>query len=316
MQINQYPNEAVSLVGTDLFDIDKDMGAGVWLSHKLKFSTLITEIGANSTFGENIGNTNLVLTNNRVLDCATNLFWWKNVSTFTAESGSSPSLGNASFNWIGYGTTVSDITHRLQSSAGVTQEWYGDNSSRMYGGLQVDGNIGVGTASVSGRRIYGIDSGSDIGVYMQTNNGIAGYFNSTNYRGIEVVGKQYGAVINNVSGDHCLIAAHDYALFAQGTNYGVFGSSQSGVAGMFTTSSGLAIQAEGKVFARSVGFGEATDASAILQVGSTSQGFAPPRMTYAQMSAIPSPMIGLMVYATDSVEGLYVNTSGGWTLIS
>jgi hypothetical protein len=59
--------------------------------------------------------------------------------------------------------------------------------------------------------------------------------------------------------------------------------------------------------------GTTTDiASAILNVNSTTQGFLPPRMTNAQRLAIASPAIGLMVYCTDVVEGVYVNTSTGW----
>ncbi len=55
--------------------------------------------------------------------------------------------------------------------------------------------------------------------------------------------------------------------------------------------------------------------SARLQVDSTTQGFLPPRMTNAQRTAIVSPAVGLIVYCTDSTEGLYINKSTGWTLI-
>jgi hypothetical protein len=62
--------------------------------------------------------------------------------------------------------------------------------------------------------------------------------------------------------------------------------------------------------------GTSTDiASSKLTVESTTQGFLPPRMTNAQRLAIASPAIGLMVYCTDMVEGLYVNKSTGWQFI-
>jgi len=62
--------------------------------------------------------------------------------------------------------------------------------------------------------------------------------------------------------------------------------------------------------------GTTTDAaSAILNVNSTTKGFLPPRMTNAQRTAIATPAIGLMVYCTDVVEGLYINKSTGWTYI-
>jgi hypothetical protein len=67
----------------------------------------------------------------------------------------------------------------------------------------------------------------------------------------------------------------------------------------------------------SVGIGATytINASAILQITSTTQGFRPPVMTNAQRTAIVSPAVGLIVYCSDAVEGLYVNKSTGWTFI-
>jgi hypothetical protein len=56
-------------------------------------------------------------------------------------------------------------------------------------------------------------------------------------------------------------------------------------------------------------------ASAQMEIVSTTRGFLPPRMTNAQRLAIASPAVGLIVYCTDSVEGLYINKSTGWTFI-
>jgi hypothetical protein len=59
--------------------------------------------------------------------------------------------------------------------------------------------------------------------------------------------------------------------------------------------------------------GTTTDiASASVVINSTTQGFLPPRMTLAQRTAIASPATGLIVYQTDGVEGLWLNTSTGW----
>jgi hypothetical protein len=38
-------------------------------------------------------------------------------------------------------------------------------------------------------------------------------------------------------------------------------------------------------------------------------------MTNAQRTAIASPAVGLMVYCTDAVEGLYIYKSTGWTFV-
>lgn len=67
----------------------------------------------------------------------------------------------------------------------------------------------------------------------------------------------------------------------------------------------------------SLGVGHSSqNASAIGQFDSTTKGLLPPRMTNAQRTAIASPAIGLMVYCTDTVEGLYVYKSTGWTFIA
>jgi len=52
--------------------------------------------------------------------------------------------------------------------------------------------------------------------------------------------------------------------------------------------------------------------SAQLHISSTTKGFLPPRMTNAQLTAIATPATGLMAYATDATEGLYVKLSGGF----
>jgi hypothetical protein len=54
------------------------------------------------------------------------------------------------------------------------------------------------------------------------------------------------------------------------------------------------------------------NASAKVQIDSTTQGFLPPRMTAAQRTAIGTPATGLIVYQTDGVEGLWLRTSTGW----
>ena len=67
-----------------------------------------------------------------------------------------------------------------------------------------------------------------------------------------------------------------------------------------------------------IGIGNGTTApvaSAQLDVQSTTKGFLPPRMTNAQRIAIATPAVGLCVYCTDAIEGLYINKSTGWTFI-
>ena len=67
--------------------------------------------------------------------------------------------------------------------------------------------------------------------------------------------------------------------------------------------------------ATTIGALAAANASAMLDIVSTTKGFLPPRMTNAQRIAIATPAVGLCVYCTDVVEGLYINKSTGWTYI-
>ncbi len=55
------------------------------------------------------------------------------------------------------------------------------------------------------------------------------------------------------------------------------------------------------------GTGAPADTSAILDLGSTSKGLLPPRMTQVQRGAIVLPATGLVVYQSDGVPGLYWN---------
>jgi hypothetical protein len=64
-----------------------------------------------------------------------------------------------------------------------------------------------------------------------------------------------------------------------------------------------------------VGVGTSSpDASAALEVASTTKGFLPPRMTATQRAAISSPATGMMVYQTDGTAGLYVYSGSAWII--
>lgn len=72
----------------------------------------------------------------------------------------------------------------------------------------------------------------------------------------------------------------------------------------------LLLAASSTVNAQSVGINSdnsAADASAILDVKSTTQGVLVPRMTQTERNAIASPATGLMIYQTDNTPGFYYN---------
>jgi hypothetical protein len=59
--------------------------------------------------------------------------------------------------------------------------------------------------------------------------------------------------------------------------------------------------------------GAAANASAMLDVSSTSKGMLIPRMTTAQRNAIASPATGLMIFQTDGTAGFYYFNGSTWT---
>lgn len=69
-----------------------------------------------------------------------------------------------------------------------------------------------------------------------------------------------------------------------------------------------------QLYAQSVGINTSTpDASAALEVTSTSQGMLVPRMTSTQRGSIASPANGLLVYQTDAPSGFYYYNGTTWT---
>ena len=57
------------------------------------------------------------------------------------------------------------------------------------------------------------------------------------------------------------------------------------------------------------------DASALLDLSSTTKGFLPPRMTAANRGAIVSPVAGLVIYQTDGTAGLYQFNGATWSQV-
>jgi hypothetical protein len=111
-------------------------------------------------------------------------------------------------------------------------------------------------------------------------------------------------------------------FFATGvTEQGVIGYATGATTMQFRTNGATSISNGTLAMAifksTNVSIGDTTTeiASAQLSVTSTTKGFRPPVMTNAQRTAISSPAVGLIVYCTDAVEGLYVYKSTGWTFV-
>jgi hypothetical protein len=67
----------------------------------------------------------------------------------------------------------------------------------------------------------------------------------------------------------------------------------------------------------SVGIGTASpNASAALEVNSTTKGFLLPTMTQTQRNAISTPATGLLIYQSDNTPGFYYYNGAAWTAIA
>ena len=58
------------------------------------------------------------------------------------------------------------------------------------------------------------------------------------------------------------------------------------------------------------------NASAVLEVNSTTKGFLLPTMTQTQRNAISTPATGLLIYQSDNTPGFYYYNGSAWTAIS
>jgi hypothetical protein len=163
------------------------------------------------------------------------------------------------------------------------------------------GNFGIGTTTDAGykldvngtARVKGTGTTSATSAFTVQNSGGTNGLNVQD-DGKVIVGRTAGAYIEvgSLSNFHNASAGYDHVFRSGGSQI-------------------VRIVAAGGIF---IGSGS-VNASSVLQADSTTQGFLPPRMTNAQRLAIATPAVGLIVYCTDVVEGLYINKSTGWTFI-
>jgi len=221
---------------------------------------------------------------------------------------------DASVDRIGIGTTSTVATYKLTVNGGMA----------TIGGAvdfnNAQGNFDLLIRSQVNPFLFFADASADA-IGIGTNNPVAKvHINSVGYAGVYVVNADGFPAIQISQPDKAYMLFNKSGGSAYSAAFGLINSSgdiainQSvGWSGptthIFYGSGDLGITGSGA-------FGTTTvTASAILAATSTTRGFLPPRMTAAQRGAITSPAIGLLVYQTDSVEGLYENTSSGWRLI-
>jgi hypothetical protein len=213
------------------------------------------------------------------------------------SNGANFGFNGSANNFFGIGlgdvrTSKYDIWFQTGSQNGGGYRWYIGTTERMT--LFQNGNFGIGTTTDAG---FKLDVNGDSRIKG------AGSTNAT-----------FALRVQNSAGTDLLTIKNANTAGAFNLNApggGKFGSIeivglQIGAGGGNTVSFPYNPIAIG---------GTLAVASAQLQMDSTTRGFLPPRMTNAQRLAIASPAVGLIVYCTDLVEGLYVNKSTGWTFV-
>lgn len=129
-KVSDLVDEALSTSASDWMYIASYNGVD-WTSKKIK---------PDNVGGKNFANANLTLTGNRSHDGGSNRLTMAKFKDMTFETFIAPTLGLASLNFNGYGSSISDLTHEFNSDAGVTMRMYGDNSLIHYGNVLMDSN--------------------------------------------------------------------------------------------------------------------------------------------------------------------------------
>jgi hypothetical protein len=173
----------------------------------------------------------------------------------------------------------------------------GDNTANGYYALQNNTTGGGNTAN----GVYALLSNTT------GNNNTANGFNAGRFIAD-------GVTSNTISNNSVFIGAGTRALANNQSNQIVIGTNAIGL-GSNTTVLGNSSTTDTAIYGRLLSGTTTLIASAQVQIDSTTRGFLPPRMTNTQRLAIASPAVGLCVYCTDTVEGLYINKSTGWTFI-
>ena len=172
-------------------------------------------------------------------------------------------------------------------------------------------NTGIGSNVLSAVGSNSHNTGAGFGTFQYLTSG------SNNI----AIGSQAGQKISGgstnltTSNNSIFIGFSAYPLADSQTNQIVIGNSAVGL-GSNTTAIGNSSTTLTALYGTLITGGTSANASAQLQVDSTTKGFLQPRLTTAQKTAVSSPATGLEIYQTDGFQGKYVYVENEWLPIS
>jgi hypothetical protein len=244
--------------------------------------------------------------------------------TFTEKARIISSTGNL---LLQNGGTFTDSGERLQVTGNV--KIVGSGATSATNALLVQNSSGVNLLQVvNDRSVYIGVSGLSFNIttssvatdrlpFQVLNDGV-----SSNFTVSSIVGSRGGVEIHNIVTTAMTVnptsGSAQYRMYSVSPTINQTGGANGITRGLYVNPT-LTAAADWRAIEVSSGGAyintTSVQASAILQADSTTKGFLPPRMTNAQRTAISSPAVGLIVYCTDMVEGLYVYKSAGWTFV-
>jgi hypothetical protein len=226
-----------------------------------------------------------------------------------SDATSSVRLFNSVANTVAASFTLSSLVHYY-----TEQVTFGAGSTvtNQYG-FYAESNL---TGATNNYGFFGnIPSGTNRwNLYMAgtANNYMAGRL------GIGVTNPAYPLDIsgfaNSSSGFRVTDGTIDNRISWSSGNIGFFGTISNHPIAFYTNITERARITSGGSFG--IGTGASINASARLQVDSTTQGVLLPRMTATQRAAIASPAEGLIVVQTDGTQGLYLYIGAAWHAIT
>lgn len=194
-----------------------------------------------------------------------------------------------------------NVAHGNQDATRIPYAIYGKSSNGYggYGGYFEYGNSNSPLQASSYYGIYATITGFNSA--GSTNSMVySGYFSMINNINTGGTGMTYGIAINQVAQS----GTKQWKYFECQFN----GTSEFYIGSQTTISNGRQIWSSIGMLLTTTATTD-INASAMLQIDSTTKGFLPPRMTGAQAVGISSPSTGLMVYATSSSGAI---TTAGW----